>query len=60
MLRLAGARVGVSRRRIPAGPTSDRPRADDEGMAASVLVVDDDDRFRGLACGSWQLRVPPG
>jgi len=44
------ARAGVYRRRFPENPTIGPPAgADDVRMAASVMVVDDDDGFRSLA-----------
>ncbi len=40
----------VGRRRFPANPTYGAPpKVQHEGVALSVMVVDDDDRFRGLA-----------
>ena len=50
MLRSGRRRAGVCRRKSPENPTVGRAgRADDDPMAASVMVVDDDDRFRSLA-----------
>jgi len=50
MLRMRRARAGVYRRKSPENPTvGPAARVDDDTMAASVMVVDDDDGFRSLA-----------
>lgn len=50
MLRTWRLDAGVCRRKFPENPTvGPALRADDDRMAASVMVVDDDARFRSLA-----------